>query len=140
MEEKVIIVGAGPAGLTAAYQLIKNSKYKPIIIEKEDFIGGLSRTFNYKGNRIDIGGHRFFSKSKIVNGIWQELLPLQGYPAKDDLILGIKKDFFNNGANPEKEDLVLLIRNRVSRIFTFGHFINYPISLSLELYNLLKQV
>ncbi|MGN0383431.1 MAG: NAD(P)-binding protein, partial [Eubacterium sp.] len=61
--KKAIIIGAGPAGLTAAYQLLKTTDIIPVIIEKEDFVGGISRTANYKGNRIDIGGHRFFTKS-----------------------------------------------------------------------------
>ena len=84
----VIIIGAGPAGLTAAYQLLKETDIHPIIIEESEFIGGISRTAEYKGNRMDLGGHRFFSKNEQVNDIWKELMPLQGAPAKDDLMLG----------------------------------------------------
>jgi NADPH-dependent 2,4-dienoyl-CoA reductase/sulfur reductase-like enzyme len=70
-----IIIGAGPAGLTAAYELLSNSNIKPIVLEKSDHMGGLSRTVNYKGNRIDIGGHRFFSKSdRVMNWWFQHLL------------------------------------------------------------------
>lgn len=59
--QKVIIIGAGPAGLTAAYELLKNSdKYQVIILESEEQVGGISRTINYHNNRMDIGGHRFF--------------------------------------------------------------------------------
>ena len=77
--ETVIIIGAGPAGLTAAYQLLKSdNKYEVIVIEKDSQVGGISKTLEYKGNRIDLGGHRFFSKSKTVNSIWLELLSEQG--------------------------------------------------------------
>ena len=62
-KKKAIIFGAGPAGLTAAFELLKRSDVKPIIYEMSNNIGGISKTVNYKGNRIDIGGHRFFSKS-----------------------------------------------------------------------------
>ena len=66
--KKAIIIGAGPAGLTAAYQLLKETDIHPIIIEESEFIGGISRTAEYKGNRMDLGGHRFFSKNEQVNG------------------------------------------------------------------------
>jgi len=63
MKTKIaIIAGAGPAGLTAAYELIKRTDIKPIVFEETQAIGGIAQTFNYKGNRIDIGGHRFFPK------------------------------------------------------------------------------
>src|SRR5271157_584006 len=72
-----IIVGAGPAGLTAAYELLTRTGIKPIVLEKSGCMGGISRTVNYKGNRIDIGGHRFFSKSDRVMEWWLKMLPLQ---------------------------------------------------------------
>ena len=72
--KKAIIIGAGPAGLTAAYQLLKETDIHPIIIEESEFIGGISRTAEYKGNRMDLGGHRFFSKNEQVNDIWKELM------------------------------------------------------------------
>jgi protoporphyrinogen oxidase len=65
-QQRAIIIGAGPAGLTAAYELLTRSGIKPIVLEKSGYMGGISRTVNYKGNRIDIGGHRFFSKSDRV--------------------------------------------------------------------------
>ena len=75
--KKVVIIGAGPAGLTAAYELLKKTdKYQIIILEKDNQVGGISKTVNYKGNRIDIGGHRFFTKEEQVKQIWQEILPL----------------------------------------------------------------
>lgn len=63
--KKAIVVGAGPAGLTATIELLKLTSIHPIIFEESDEIGGISKTVNYKGNRMDIGGHRFFLKMKI---------------------------------------------------------------------------
>ncbi len=127
-----IIIGAGPAGLTAAYELLKNTDILPIIFEESDFIGGISRTAQYNGNRMDIGGHRFFSKIDRVNDLWQELMPLQGKPSFDDIKTGTEKDLSEEGPDPEKEDRVLLIRNRVSRIYYLRKFFDYPISLKPE--------
>jgi protoporphyrinogen oxidase len=70
-----IIVGAGPAGLTAALELLRRTEIKPVVLEASDEIGGISRTIRYKGNRMDIGGHRFFSKSDRVMRWWIELMP-----------------------------------------------------------------
>lgn len=128
-EKKAIIIGAGPAGLTAAYQLLKETDIKPIILEESDFVGGISRTANYKGNRIDIGGHRFFSKNQQVNDLWNELMPIQGEPSRDDKLLGKEKPLKKDGPDPEKTDRVMLVRNRVSRIFYLKKFFDYPISI-----------
>src|SRR6202045_4062782 len=76
-QARAIIIGAGPAGLTAAYELLTRTGIKPIVLEKSTCMGGISRTVNYKGNRIDIGGHRFFSKSDRVMEWWLQMLPLQ---------------------------------------------------------------
>src|ERR1017187_3058312 len=76
-QQRAIIIGAGPAGLTAAYELLARTGIKPIVLEKSDCMGGISRTVNYKGNRIDLGGHRFFSKSDRVMEWWLRMLPLQ---------------------------------------------------------------
>src|SRR5919205_1152103 len=75
--KRAVIVGAGPAGLTAAYELLTRTEIVPIVLEKTDYMGGISRTVNYKGNRIDIGGHRFFSKSDRVMQWWLKILPMQ---------------------------------------------------------------
>lgn len=85
-KKKVIIIGAGPAGLTAAYELLKdnNKEYEVTILEETNEIGGISRTVKYNGNRMDIGGHRFFSKDKKVTDFWEKLMPLQGKPSFDD--------------------------------------------------------
>ena len=134
MVKKAIIIGAGPAGLTAAYELLIKSDIKPIIFEMSEDLGGIAKTVNYKGNRIDMGGHRFFSKSDRVMEWWQNIMPLAGAPSKDDLITDItyqnKKrtiTLSKNGPDPEKTDVVMLIRKRLSRIF-------FPIYFPMRLY------
>jgi protoporphyrinogen oxidase len=139
MTKTAIIIGAGPAGLTAAYELVTRTDIKPIIIERSNDIGGISKTVVHNGNRIDIGGHRFFSKSDKVMKWWQEILPIQGSDSKDDILKEIyyrkKKTQVKlspNGPDPEKTDKVMLIRSRLSRIFFLRKFFDYPISLNLE--------
>lgn len=130
MENKTaIIIGAGPAGLTAAYQLLKETDIKPIILEESGYIGGISRTAEYNGNRMDLGGHRFFSKNEEVNALWRELMPIQGEPSYDDKKLGVEKELAAGGPDPETEDRVMLLRRRVSRILFLHKFFDYPISL-----------
>ena len=131
-ERTAIIIGAGPAGLTAAYKLLKETDIKPIILEESEFIGGISRTAVYKGNRMDLGGHRFFSKNAEVNELWRELIPMQGAPAYDDKKLGIEKELSVGGPDPETEDRVMLLRNRISRILFLHKFFDYPISLKFD--------
>ncbi|MBE6678246.1 MAG: NAD(P)/FAD-dependent oxidoreductase [Ruminococcaceae bacterium] len=127
-----VIIGAGPAGLTAAYELLTKTDILPIVIEESPFMGGISRTANYKGNRMDLGGHRFFSKDKRVTDFWQMLLPTQGAPSSDDIITGNQKPLAQGGPDPEKEDKVMLVRTRVSRIFYLRKFFDYPISMKAE--------
>jgi protoporphyrinogen oxidase len=128
-DKTAIIIGAGPAGLTAAYELLTKTDIRPVIIEKESFVGGISRTAEYNGNRIDIGGHRFFSKSDTVMELWKKLMPLQGMPSYDDRLLGRESTLMPGGPDPDKEDRVLLVRNRVSRIYYLRRFFDYPLSL-----------
>ena len=125
-------MGAGPAGLTAALELLQQTDVHPIILEMTDEIGGIARTVNYKGNRIDIGGHRFFSRSETVMDWWKSLFPLQNAPSIDEIRLGIKRTYPDptKGVDPEKEDVVLLFRQRISRIFYTRKFFEYPVSLS----------
>ena len=131
---KVVVIGAGVAGLTAAYELLKQCPdAEVIILEESDCVGGISRTVRYKNNRMDLGGHRFFSKSERVNSMWEELMPLQGKPAYDDKKLRRKGKLIKGNPDPEKEDIVMLIRKRISRIF-FGHkFYDYPITAKVFL-------
>ena len=96
-DKRVVIIGAGPAGLTAAHELT-NHNLRPVVLEQYDKVGGIARTESYKGYHFDMGGHRFFTKVKPVKRFWQEVLG---------------KDF--------------LRRPRLSRIFYEGRFFNYPL-------------
>lgn len=129
--KKVVIIGAGPAGLTAAYELLSKAKdeYDVVILEESGEIGGISRTVRYNGNRMDIGGHRFFSKDKRVTEWWASLMPTQGEPSFDDRKLGREKKLSKGGPAPDTEDRVMLVRNRVSRIYYKHKFFDYPISM-----------
>ena len=128
-----VIIGAGPGGLTTAYQLLKNTKdIHPIILEAGDYLGGIARTINHNQNRMDIGGHRFFSKEERVMSLWREIMPLQGAPSKDDLATGRKPPLAKNGPDPEKTNIVMLMRRRISRIFYLRKFFDYPLSIKLE--------
>jgi protoporphyrinogen oxidase len=111
-ERKAIIIGAGPAGLTAAYELLTRTDIQPIVLERFDYMGGISRTVQYKGNRMDIGGHRFFSKSDRVMNWWLAQLPQE------------------ETGQAEREDDVMLVRGRKSRIYFLRKFFDYPIQLS----------
>jgi monoamine oxidase len=78
MKKTALIIGAGPAGLTAAYELATRTDIHPVVAEMDPiYVGGISRTVDYKGNRIDIGGHRFFSKSDRVMKWWSDMLPVR---------------------------------------------------------------
>lgn len=130
--KKVVVIGAGPAGLTAANELSKLEEYEVIVLEETENIGGIAKTINYKENRMDVGGHRFFSKDETIRKYWTELMPIQGEPSYDDKKLEIKKDLEKNGPDPEKDDIVMLLRRRVSRILYLRKFFDYPISMKYE--------
>ncbi|MGE4443312.1 MAG: NAD(P)/FAD-dependent oxidoreductase [Desulfomicrobium sp.] len=132
MRKQVVVIGAGPAGLTAAHKLVDQQEFDVIILEKSKDIGGISKTLQYRGNRIDIGGHRFFSKSDAVMAYWKSLLPIQGKPARDDKFLHRERKLspLPGAPDPEKEDRCLLVRTRISRIFFLKKFFDYPVSLS----------
>ena len=133
MKKKVIIIGGGPAGLTAAYELLRTpDEYEVVLFEEGSQVGGIAKTVNYKGNRMDMGGHRFFSKMPEVNAWWNEMLPVQGAPSYDDKVLVRDCTLEEGGPDPEKEDRVMLRRNRISRIFFNNRFFDYPISLKPE--------
>ena len=133
MKHKVVVIGAGPAGLTAAYELLSRSdEYSVLVLEESENFGGISRTVNYKGNRMDMGGHRFFSKVPEVNDWWEQMMPMQGRPSRDDIMLRREVPVASGGPDPSQEDVVMLTRHRVSRIFFDGKFYDYPISLKPE--------
>ncbi len=126
----MVVIGAGPAGLTAAYRLLeKTNGWSVIVLEASLDVGGISRTIERNGCRFDVGPHRFFSKSEEVNELWNLLLPRQGAPAKDDVALGRKCSLEQDGPDPEKVDKVMLRRHRLTRIFYLRHFFDYPISI-----------
>ena len=127
-----IIVGAGPAGLTAAYYFLTETDICPIVLERGNLVGGLSRTPIFSGNRMDIGGHRFFTKDADISALWQKFLPAQGAPAVDDKILGRESVLVDGGVDPEVVDDVFLSRNRVSRIFYRRKFFSYPVTLNFD--------
>ncbi len=131
MKKHVIIIGAGPAGLTAAYELLRQSdEYRVTILEESQEVGGISRTVRWHGNRMDIGGHRFFSKDEEVNQWWNRLMPHQGKPSYDDKVLGRDVPLCQGGPDPECEDRVMLTRNRVSRIYYKKKFFDYPVKMN----------
>ena len=130
--KKAIIVGAGPAGLTAAYELLTRTNIKPVIIEMDSQVGGLSKTINYKGNLIDIGGHRFFSKSDKITNWWLSFLPLAD-PKTNEISLSyqnqtvvLNQSIESNPGNGGK----MLIRPRKSRIYFDHSFFDYPLSFN----------
>ncbi|HNQ69324.1 MAG TPA: NAD(P)/FAD-dependent oxidoreductase [Bacteroidales bacterium] len=120
MKKTAIIIGAGPAGLTAALELLRKADIKPVIVEKSNDIGGISKTINYKANRIDIGGHRFFSKSDIVMNYWKELFEISVSPA----------NYPKNKKWDLTTDNVFIERDRLSRIYYLRNFFDYPVSLN----------
>ena len=133
-----VIIGAGPAGLTAALELLRHSDIKPVVIETSGDNGGISKTVNHNGNRIDIGGHRFFSKSDRVMEWWLDILPIDPAAATSR---GVEITYHNKrrtvtpkeiDRSQRNADDVMLVRSRVSRIFYGGKFYDYPISLSLK--------
>ncbi len=149
-----MIAGAGPAGLTAAWELLARTDVVPLVFERTHATGGIAQTFAYKGNRIDIGGHRFFSKSERVMQWWFSKLPLQGKPAADELERGLEveyageallrelapagsagprvRDVRRPAPDPEREDRVMLQRPRLSRIYFGRNFFPYPIGITLS--------
>jgi protoporphyrinogen oxidase len=133
-----LIIGAGPAGLTAALEFLKQSDIKPIVLEASGEIGGISRTVRYKGNRMDIGGHRFFSKSDRVMEWWLEQMPTEAgadnaaaisYQNQTRTIAGMGATAAGTAA---EQDLMMLVRPRKSRIYFLRRFFDYPITLTKD--------
>jgi protoporphyrinogen oxidase len=135
----VIIIGAGPAGLTAALQLVRDGRMRPLVLEASNDVGGISRTVEYKGNRMDIGGHRFFSKSDWVMNWWREILPVAA--DREDVEIayqGQRRKVMRSGipgdgagaTAPAAPGLVMLVRDRLSRIYFLRKYFDYPIKLN----------
>lgn len=135
------MIGAGPAGLTAAYELLTRTAWRPVVLEASERVGGISTTVRYKGYRIDLGGHRFFSKSDRVMQWWLSVLPLQGgLPEESQLrYQGKSRSLANNGEGPDPEqvDRVMLVRQRRSSIYFEGRRFPYPLRLTPNLLNAL---
>lgn len=133
-----LIIGAGPAGLTAGLELLRAGYPAVTILEASGAIGGISKTVNYKGNRIDIGGHRFFSKSDWVMDWWRDVLPVARPVGSDGsarlAYQGQERLLGSAEATASEQDAqVLLIRNRQSRIYFGGNFFDYPLKPGLDL-------
>ncbi|MFL6415531.1 MAG: NAD(P)/FAD-dependent oxidoreductase [Bryobacteraceae bacterium] len=132
--KRALIIGAGPAGLTAAHELLTRTDIVPLVLEKSDYIGGISRTVRYKGNRIDIGGHRFFSKSDRVMQWWLNIMPMQVIEGQHAQITYQQQTAtvpaHLTPADPHADDNVMLVRHRKSRIYFMRKFFSYPITLS----------
>ena len=129
---RVVIIGAGPAGLTAAHELAENGVRDIVVLEASGAIGGLSKTVNYRGNRIDIGGHRFFSKSDWVMDWWLRMLPLEA-GAEQGLDIGYQgkqRRVAPSSGAAATQQRVMLVRNRLSRIYFNGRFFDYPLKVN----------
>jgi protoporphyrinogen oxidase len=125
-------VGAGPAGLTAAHELLERTDVRPLIVEADTQVGGISKTINYRGNRMDLGGHRFFSKSDWVMNWWQSMLPVAD-GAGESISLnyqGQQRAFSSQSHASAEDERVLLVRSRLSRIFYRRRFYDYPLKLN----------
>jgi len=135
MTKRAIIIGAGPAGLTAAYELLKRTDIIPIVLEKSNYIGGISRTIDYNGNKMDMGPHRFFSKSDRVMDWWLKIMPLEEQAEGSATInyqnKSRKIDTTGNGTSANSDKKMLLIQ-RLTRIYFLRKFFAYPIQLSKD--------
>jgi protoporphyrinogen oxidase len=131
MKRVAVIAGAGPAGLTAAFELLQRSDVRPLVFETDSQVGGISRTVNYRGNRMDLGGHRFFSKSDWVMQWWQSILPVQAAETVDLTYQGQQRAFSPTAASAHAHpDEVMLVRSRLSRILYRRRFYDYPLKLN----------
>lgn len=130
MVREAIIIGGGPAGLTAAYELLVHSDIIPIVFEQDRQPGGLSKTIDHNGNKMDIGGHRFFSKSEKVVNWWLRFLPLESGSTRENIHIhykGSSASFTNTGTITARGDQSMMLRPRKSRIYFQNNFFDYPL-------------
>ncbi|HVT99006.1 MAG TPA: NAD(P)/FAD-dependent oxidoreductase, partial [Acidobacteriaceae bacterium] len=131
-----VIIGAGPAGLTAALEFLRRSGVRPIVLEATQRIGGISCTICHNGNRIDIGGHRFFSKADRVMDWWTDLLPIASTGNDSEshtLRYQNRERTVSAGMDAATDpDLVMLVRPRKSRIYFLRSFFDYPLALNAQ--------
>ena len=126
-----IIIGAGPAGLTAAYELLTKTDIVPVIFEQEGQPGGLSKTIDHNGNKIDIGGHRFFSKSEKVVNWWLHFLPLGQHSGGEDFHIQYKGGSASfHSAEKTTGNGEMMLRPRKSRIYFRNRFFDYPLQFN----------
>ncbi|HWL63548.1 MAG TPA: NAD(P)/FAD-dependent oxidoreductase [Steroidobacteraceae bacterium] len=140
MKKIALIIGAGPAGLTAALELLRRTNVHPIVVEADDQVGGISKTINYRGNRMDLGGHRFFSKSDWVMDWWQEILPVSAGTDPHLLTYHGRHHTFVPATSTTNPDKVMMVRPRLSRIYYRRKFFDYPLNLSLRTFSNLGSV
>ncbi|MCS6810486.1 MAG: NAD(P)/FAD-dependent oxidoreductase [Tepidimonas sp.] len=126
----VIIIGAGPAGLTAGLELIRRSDIKPLLIEADSQVGGISKTVVHRGNRMDLGGHRFFSKSDWVMDWWQSLLPIAGGEGDPIPIHYHRQSRWIQTSRATPGADCMLVRPRLSRIYFLRRLFDYPLKLN----------
>src|SRR5512134_271026 len=133
MSRVAVIAGAGPAGLTAALELLRRSDVVPLVFEADTQVGGISKTVCYRGNRMDLGGHRFFSKSDWVMNWWQQILPVAASAEElQELELtyqGQHRTMNSCAPASDFDGKVMLVRPRLSRIFYKRKFFDYPLRL-----------
>jgi protoporphyrinogen oxidase len=131
--KKVIIIGAGPAGLTAGYDLLsKSSDYEVTIVEETSVVGGLCARLENEENVLDAGGHMFISKNPAVKNFWTSILPAQGVPSKDDKLIDRYCKIHNGGPDPDVEEDVILSREKLTRIYKDNKFYESPIKFNKD--------
>lgn len=133
----VVIIGGGPAGLTASYELAKNCDMRIVIFEADSQVGGISKTVDYKGNKIDIGGHRFFSKSEWVLDWWQNFLPISADNSKLTTTYQNNQKTFKISRSAKEGEPQMLVRPRKSRIYFDKKLFDYPLKLN---FNTIRQI
>ena len=136
MSKIAVIAGAGPAGLTAALELLRRSDYRPMVFDLDSQVGGISKTVNYRGNRMDLGGHRFFSKSDWVMDWWQQVLPVSASAEELEGITlayqGQSRQFDGQPGTAPADGRFMMVRPRLSRIYYRRRFFDYPLKLNAQ--------